>query len=237
MKSQDFEFYILGHRPQMSAEAATLYDQAFAYWVKFWENFWQETSAQQTPSRGTLAETFYRQDVAGVLFHQSQIVGMVLQTRYDLRLQSIRDLPYFLHYPENVFPRLHAAGISTLATHEFLTVDKAWRKHRQGFSLAEWLMILAGKTLPFLGAQGSLAMARKDIGVSQLCKRLGWHVLEPDLEYRGYPCDMIALQANSLASPPDLDREINDLWLRRQDFIGITAPTASPSPAMLRLAA
>lgn len=223
MKSKNFDYYILSRKDNMSENEIKNYNEAFEYWVSFWSDFWKSSDKnQQAPSLSQLHDFFYRQSAIGVIKHKSAFVGMVLQTKYDLRISSIKKLGYFSHYPDQVFDLLKFSKINQLVTHEFLTVNPEWRKTKIGFSVAEWLMALGARTLHHIGGDGSVAIARKDIGIHKLCHKLGWKSAICDISYNGYPCDVILLNNRDSYLNSDLKIEIEHLWSKRIDISGIT---------------
>lgn len=225
MISREFNYEVLARAETLSDVSINSYDRAYKYWSSFWAKFWDTSNGSQVPPASALGEIFYRQNVVNSLTHEGNFVGMVMQTKYDLRFQATKETPYFSHYPKEIFDQLLSLGIRRVVTHEFLTVDPDWRKTIRGFSVSEWLMALGARMMEALGGEGSVAIARKDIGVNKLCYRLGWQCLQEDVLYKGYPCDVICLLSGKSICPEPIKAIIDDLWQRRIDPICLTLPT------------
>lgn len=223
---ESIKYTTLSGKIPFDPAANAFHRKVFSFWISFWSDFWASSSPK--PSQTDLVELFTRQDLIHCLHTDNEIIGTLFQSRYDLEHPATRFMPYFSNLDSETFNFIASLSNPYLVTHEYLTISKQWRKSQTGLSLTPALMACGASGLKSLGGKSSVAIARKDIGISQVCMGIGWKIIKENFAYKGYPCDIISLTADT----ESLSKEVRDLrnFFLSQTQNRNTPPTGNINP-------
>ena len=112
MNIEDIEYVVLAKDSSDHSERAReLYNRAYQFWEGFWSKFWERSHQASAKPASNLSEVFYRQTRVHALMYENEFVAMLLQTRYDLRVNFLSKLNYFSFYSPEIFEELRARRI------------------------------------------------------------------------------------------------------------------------------
>lgn len=206
--------YFLG-----SSELCDVHNRAYVFWKNFWINVLEMNNSNESLN----LDSFYRPYITTLLHNEDEIAGMHMYSAFDLRQISHKEHSYFqLSYPNEFLTSLYESGVESLLTMEFLTVSPNWRKSLIGFSLAEVIMSLGIKIFQSLDIDCFITLARADVKVPDLLRKINFTRYGEMLQRHNTPCEAMLLNRKDVISHPDarIDNLVNKFWNEREDLVG-----------------
>jgi hypothetical protein len=212
-----------------------VYNRVYEFWKDFWTGVLRDNRSPETLN----CDAFQRPLITAILHNEKEIAALHMYSAFDLRQLSHRDHSYFrMSYPQEFVDNLRAQGHRSLLTMEFLTVSPNWRKSRLGFSLADVIMSLGIKIFQQLEMDCFVTLARGDVKVPQLLKRINFETHGEVLERHNTPCEAMMLPASRIVSHPDpvIADLVEHFWKSREDFSDLARRRIPGAQAPLDLA-
>ncbi|SMF73150.1 hypothetical protein [Pseudobacteriovorax antillogorgiicola] len=178
-------------------EATSLINQVYC----LWKDVWHDVFAQSGSMESLNPDDLFRQNRCLVLRHNDDIIGFNFLTLFDGSNALHKDAAYV----RGVFKALeNDAEIFSgkrFSTIEYLTVCPKFRKLYPGISLGETLIRLSVLESRQWDMDFVLGTTRKDIGVTKIAIRAGFHKTNKTIPKCNYECDIVYFN-NKLSSPP-----------------------------------
>jgi hypothetical protein len=216
----DLQYFILPGKPLNNSECLVFYRKCYSHWKTFWTDFFTKSNTLASFQK----DDFLRQDFIGVLANSSgEIINILMHSVYDIRLESCLDAKYFNYYTPDFFASLRQSEVITTMSFEYLTSNPMRPRNLSRRPYAEMTCFLGTEILKQLGIHSGVAAARKDVGVVDITRKMGWREIVPDLQLHGCPVSLTAGLLPELNTHPDarIADTISQLWEERIDFTGL----------------
>lgn len=201
-------------KAKADSEFALIHDATFQHWRKIWQ------SILKLPANSPLnSDNFLRQENICALSFQGEVVGMIANSFFPLRLSAYQDHSYLREFS---LEKLHSAASDSKGlamSIEYLSVDERFRKNELGVSLGSILLGISMEMFRSSPAAVVLGTARSKIHVDEMCYKFGFSPCG-EMEKFGHPCTLILNTKATLREHDDLTvrRSVRALWQNRVDF-------------------
>lgn len=221
MKTNDLlgqiDFVTLNLQELVDPDQVLILNRIYSLWQEIWEKVFSEKGLNGAAN----PDDFFRQHLVHALLKGEQVVGFIMGTRFDPRINSHLDHSYIsqlqLDNLRNKLPHESARILSM----EYLSVNEKFRKTLiDGISFGELLIGLSLKSLGSIGCDFAVGTPRMDIHVDRMASRMGmWRLQEPIQKYK-YQCDVVAsrrLDIRQIADP-QMEALVNSLWSQQNSY-------------------
>lgn len=183
----------------------------------FWKESWQEVLRQLKADATQLGDDFVRQDLVAAICTGGEVVAVHLYSVFALDSDAARAHRYLTgNYPPEFFEKLRAKGVRTVMSMEYLTVSPNWRKSQGGLHMGAVIGALGLRVMEHYGVDAVIAPARRDHKVNEMAYAQGGECIIGNVMNHNVPCDLIAIQRQSVKDPPpELARLRDQLWESR----------------------
>lgn len=227
----DLQYVLLPGRFNPGFEGSALYDKAYDYWLKFWNQVYVDNG---TTDQADGAD-FQRADIVALLISGDEIASMHLYSIVNLENAASSHYPYFAgEHGRSFYEALKPLSLKTAMTLEYLTVNPDWRKSKIGFSLTPVVCGLAYEIQKTLKVDVTLGRCRQDVRSHELMLERGGQILLPDIVMHKTSTHFCVLRLDDL-KPHHPDPVVTNLtqsfWMNRRDLTGKQATIALSAAA------
>ncbi|MEK7355861.1 MAG: hypothetical protein AAB250_05400, partial [Bdellovibrionota bacterium] len=200
-----------------SAQVPPLYNAAYAYWKKTWDEFFVKAGS----GPGALnIENFMRSRYVIVLHRELEVVGTLSASVFNSQADTTYDHPSIKPFPEFILKNLKSVDPGSCITGEYLSVHPSFRKDVVGLSLAD---VLVGLLLEILKSDDLWAMVATPVRaakVAEITVKYGAEEIGSHLKI-GVDCQMIYVTREMYRAHPDsrVMDTVRRLWGNREDLV------------------
>jgi hypothetical protein len=211
-------YHILPAKRLANSSFAKLHDEVFSFFVRRWEEAFEETKDVARPAPGW-EDHFLKQDIVTAITHQNQVIAAHLYTVYDLSAASTKKSEYFHFIDPSVIAQLMKSGVRNVISMEYLCVDEAVRCNSLGVSFGKVILGLGGYLAQEKGLDGALGTPVKNNKVDTMMTNVGGEFIQKDFKKYGYTVDLLYIPTQPcLRSLDPKAREVMAaLWQNRVD--------------------
>jgi hypothetical protein len=212
-----FSYTLLAGNPHESSRGLELHNRAFLYWKKFWTDVFKEISGERVQP-----DDFFRQSLVCVLSLGDEIVALHLYTFFSLESSAALEHSYFKsNYKPESITRMRAAGIRTVMSMEYLTLNENFRHARTGLPLASVVIGLGYQVMSESGVDAMIAPCRRDLKVDRKAAEFGAEPISEEFIHHAVPVIlmMTARQRLKLHPDPAVNAGVELLWKKKMDLV------------------
>lgn len=196
-----------------------LHDSAYELWLDVWTGVYSGLGLDTS----VLKAEFGRQDMIATIFCGDEPVAVHLYSFFSTKSRASLDQSYMAQYPKEFYSGLEAAGLRSVMSLEYMTVNPAWRKGRFPVHMGSVLVGLSCEVMKYFGHEASIAPARRDHKVHEIAYAFGGEPVLANVISHNVPCDLLAIRADRCHEHADsaIRAMIADLWKHRIEATGL----------------
>ncbi|MEN0059395.1 MAG: hypothetical protein AAGB31_11220 [Bdellovibrio sp.] len=219
MKLEDLSYHILPSKRFAGSSFSKLHDNVFNFFVRRWEEAFNNTKDQGTPAHGW-EDHFLKQDIVTAITCKDEVVAAHLYTVYDLSAASTRKSEYFSFFPQTTIPELIRRGIQNVTSMEYLCVDESVKRNTLELSLGKTILGLGGYLTENKGLDASIGTPLAGNKVDIMMENVGGVLLEKGIKKYGFPVDLLFIPTKPChpGRDPKTREVMTTLWNRRLDY-------------------
>ncbi|MFM6927782.1 MAG: hypothetical protein ACKOX6_04920 [Bdellovibrio sp.] len=218
MNLGDISYHVIPSKRLAGSSFADLHDKVFNFFVRRWEEAFEETKDHGKPAPGW-EDHFLKQDMVTAITYKGEVIAAHLYTVYDLSAASTLRSEYFSFVSKETINGLLAKGVRDVTSMEYLCVDTKVKRNSLGLSFGKIILGLGGYLTEDKGLDGSVGTPIKGNKVDVMMENVGGMTIEKDFEKYGYLVDLLFIPTKPCDKGRDLKtREVmQTLWARRSD--------------------
>lgn len=167
-----------------------------------WHNNWQKTFEQLDGTASLYSDDFSRQSKVLCLFQGLNPIGIVFLKQMNPRQASSFSDSYFKPWPHQLLQHVRTQVESDFLVCSYLTVEEAYRGHRDPFAIKDILSSMAIEVFRWSGLSTMIATTRNGKGMNELVYKLGAEPLMRNLVHHGVSVDMVKFNARKVRLTP-----------------------------------
>jgi len=216
---KDLSYHILPAKRLADSSFARLHDDVFSFFVRRWEEAFEETKDVAKPAPGW-EDHFLKQDMITAITYKGKVLAAHLYTIYDLSAASTKKSEYFSFISESTLCSLMSQGVINVISMEYLCVDEAIRRNSLGVGFGKVISGLGGYLSEEKGMDGAIGTPVKDNKGDVMMTNVGGQFIQKDFKKYGYTVDLLYIPTKPCQR--SLDEKagfvMEDLWARRTDY-------------------
>lgn len=219
IKLQDIKYHILPAKRVSGSSFAKLHDDVFGFFVRRWEEAFEETKDTAKPAPGW-EDHFLKQDIVTAITVKGKTVAVHLYTVYDLLAMSTRKSEYFSFIQPGTVENMLRNGVNTVTSMEYLCVDSEIRMNSLGVSFGKLILGLGGYLTESRGMDASIGTPLKQNKVGDMMINVGGVFIQKDFEKYGYKVDLLMIPTRPCerSRDPKARPIMEHLWNDRADY-------------------
>lgn len=179
--------------PHASQKDIELYNQVYDFWSTTWAKVMADIHSELQP-----AEEFFRQDRVLALIDESKptpkVVAFLCLNQYNINT-AVTAHAYLKQYDETFYAEMKAAGVTSLYSGQFITVNPEYSAKVTRVNYASIILGLLHKAYAEVApaAAALVSLARSDNGSCNTALKAGWHTVGVPITMHHVPVSQITL--------------------------------------------
>ena len=179
-----------------------------------WMDVWVETLTDVGGQPPSCSDDFVLQDEICTLHDEGEPVGLVCFRWLDLGKRAHREIEFFQNFSYDAMTTLLEREHREVMVMNYLTVNRNWRRRKQGFGVSEVLIGLATRRFLETDATALVAYTRNDRRTHELVYRHGATPLATDRLVHGIDSHSVAIFRDDVQATtvPEVPGQVDRLW-------------------------
>lgn len=219
IKSTELTYHIFPAKRMMPSPYASIHDSTFNFFVRRWEEAFQQTKDQAKPATGW-EDHFLKQDLICSITHNGNVVAAHLYSIYDLSAASTLRSECFSFISPQTIEKMKDLGLQNIISMEYLCVDQSLKYNSLEISFGKLITSLGAYLCEDKSIDAAIGTPIKNNNVDLMMQNVGAFHLQNDFIKYGYNVDLLLIPTSPAhpSKDPKVYEVAQDLWARRQDY-------------------